>query len=163
MPCGKQNVEQSSMSIDSHEVVPQSVLSACVVIVACGVLIPDPRQSSWWEGLRSTQTKARPELPLGCPMSDWGGLQFRRRSTQFEQGPVQKNSMATEIPTSAIGYHQPPSLILLPYLPCAMKPRIGVIFPLLWVSPFGEINSARPFKSRSAQSTIVTLFGDEGG
>lgn len=59
------------MSIDSHEVVPQIVLSACVVIVACGVLIPDPRKASW-----RVQGQHRPERVQSslsaarCPSQD---------------------------------------------------------------------------------------------
>lgn len=66
------------------------------------------------------ETRASSRLPDVRPrvsVEDWGGLQFRRCSIQFERGPAQKKSMVTAIPTSAIGHHQPSSLILLPCLP----------------------------------------------
>lgn len=84
------------MSIDGHEVVPQRVQSACVVIVACGVLIPDPRKASWRGSKVNTdqdETRAPSRLPDVRPrmsLQDWRGLQFGRCLSQFERGTAQK-------------------------------------------------------------------------
>lgn len=142
------------MSIDGHEVVPQRLVSLCGDRLLWG---RDPRSlKGIVEGgskvnTDQDETRAPTRLPDVRPrmsVKDWGGLQFRRRSTQFEPDLGKKNSVVTGFPSSAIGDNQPPSLILRLCLPAKVKPRIGVIFPVLWVSPFGEINSARPFKSR---------------
>jgi hypothetical protein len=83
------------MSIDGHEVVPQCPVNMCGDRLLWGL---DPRSlKGIVEGgskvnTDQDETRAPTRLPDVRPrmsVKDWGGLQFRRRSTQFDRGLAQ--------------------------------------------------------------------------
>lgn len=170
MPCGKRNVEQSSMSIDGHEVVPQKVQSACVVIVACGVLIPDPRKVSW-KGSKVNTDQDETRAP-GCPTSVQGwASKTEEGCNSGDTGPnssevLRKNASGDQIYRLCDRIISHP--IIITHNGLHICPPEGAShgsnFPLtvgvtIWRNQFRDTSHSLG----AAQSTIVTLFGDEGG